>query len=62
MIAYLHVLKGDYDLMLPWPCNIDGNVIIRDLQDFTNVSCLLILSLFTCLYKFLRLNNALPLE
>nr|XP_022900937.1 TNF receptor-associated factor 3 [Onthophagus taurus] len=36
MIACIHVLKGEYDLMLPWPCLIEGNVTIRDLYDYSD--------------------------
>ncbi|XP_056648841.1 TNF receptor-associated factor 5 isoform X1 [Diorhabda sublineata] len=29
----LHVLKGDFDMVLKWPCNIEGTVVLRDLDD-----------------------------
>lgn len=29
----LHVMKGEYDLMLKWPCHIEGNVTLRDLEN-----------------------------
>lgn len=32
----IHVLKGDYDLLLKWPCNIEGTVTIRDLDNVEN--------------------------
>uniref|UniRef100_A0A1Y1JZQ4 MATH domain-containing protein n=2 Tax=Photinus pyralis TaxID=7054 RepID=A0A1Y1JZQ4_PHOPY len=36
LIACLHVLKGDYDLLLKWPCCIEGTLILRDLYNPVN--------------------------
>lgn len=36
MIACLHVLKGDYDLLLKWPCCIEGTLILKDLYNPVN--------------------------
>ncbi|XP_060530907.1 TNF receptor-associated factor 3 isoform X2 [Cylas formicarius] len=32
-LACIHVLKGDYDMLLPWPCSIEGSMILRDLEN-----------------------------
>nr|XP_023013379.1 TNF receptor-associated factor 5 [Leptinotarsa decemlineata] len=29
----IHVLKGEYDMLLRWPCHIEGTITIRDLKD-----------------------------
>ncbi|KAG5896562.1 hypothetical protein JTB14_010391 [Gonioctena quinquepunctata] len=29
----IHVLRGDYDMLLRWPCHIEGTVTIRNLED-----------------------------
>ncbi|KAJ8985395.1 hypothetical protein NQ317_007553 [Molorchus minor] len=29
----IHVLKGDYDMLLKWPCHIEGTITLRDLED-----------------------------
>lgn len=34
----VHVLKGEYDLLQKWPCQIEGNIIVHDLLDRINVS------------------------
>ncbi|KAF5284593.1 hypothetical protein FQR65_LT02419 [Abscondita terminalis] len=36
MIACLHVLKGEYDLLLKWPCYIEGTLTIKDLYNHAN--------------------------
>ncbi|KAF2902847.1 hypothetical protein ILUMI_03341 [Ignelater luminosus] len=36
MIACIHVLKGEYDLLLKWPCFIEGTMVLRDLYNYTN--------------------------
>lgn len=34
-LACLHVLKGEYDMLLPWPCSIEGTVTLRDLSNIS---------------------------
>ncbi|XP_018573260.1 TNF receptor-associated factor 5 isoform X1 [Anoplophora glabripennis] len=29
----IHVLKGEYDMLLKWPCHIEGTIILRDLEN-----------------------------
>ncbi|CAG9854995.1 unnamed protein product [Phyllotreta striolata] len=29
----LHVIKGEYDLLLKWPCHIEGTITLKDLND-----------------------------
>ncbi|KAK4886138.1 hypothetical protein RN001_002409 [Aquatica leii] len=36
MIACLHVLKGEYDLLLKWPCYIEGTLTLKDLYNHSN--------------------------
>lgn len=33
MLACLHVMKGDYDDLLTWPCKIEANIILKDLEN-----------------------------
>lgn len=32
MIACIHVLHGEYDLILKWPCNIEGTIAVKDIE------------------------------
>lgn len=34
----IHVLKGEFDALLKWPCQIDGTVTLRDLENIDYVS------------------------
>lgn len=38
LLAGIHVLKGEYDLMQKWPCSLEANITIHYLQDRINVS------------------------
>ncbi|KAJ8953095.1 hypothetical protein NQ318_013437 [Aromia moschata] len=29
----IHVLKGEYDMLLKWPCHIEGTITLRDLEN-----------------------------
>ncbi|VEN61633.1 unnamed protein product, partial [Callosobruchus maculatus] len=29
----IHVLKGEYDMLLKWPCHIEATITVRDLED-----------------------------
>lgn len=33
----IHVLKGEYDMLLKWPCHIEGTIILRDLENVEKV-------------------------
>ncbi|KAL1505268.1 hypothetical protein ABEB36_004869 [Hypothenemus hampei] len=35
-LACVHVLKGEYDPLLAWPCIIEGNIVLRDQSDNTS--------------------------
>ncbi|CAG9763029.1 unnamed protein product [Ceutorhynchus assimilis] len=38
-LACIHVLKGEYDALLTWPCTIEGTITLRDLVDKTQAKC-----------------------
>lgn len=33
----IHVLKGEYDMLLKWPCNIEGSVTLRNVESLDQV-------------------------
>lgn len=35
LIAGIHVLNGEYDALLRWPCSIEGTLTLKDIQDIT---------------------------
>nr|CAH7760923.1 unnamed protein product [Callosobruchus chinensis] len=34
----IHVLKGEYDMLLKWPCHIEATITVRDLEDVEKAS------------------------
>lgn len=33
----IHVLKGEYDILLKWPCTIEGTVTVRNVEELDKV-------------------------
>lgn len=33
----IHVLKGEYDILLKWPCTLEGSITLRNVEDLDKV-------------------------